>query len=120
MENILDQVEWIVEELPDGGIKYTHPNPPEPNVIESPIPDDLIDLPQEQIDYLALEAQKNLVREKRNDLLLKSDWTQGADSILSAEKKAEWAHYRQLLRDLTKNISTVDEALSIVWPDQPK
>lgn len=38
--------------------------------------------------------------EKRNNKLIASDWTQMPDSPLSAEKKAEWATYRQALRDL--------------------
>ena len=41
--------------------------------------------------------------EKRNNKLIASDWTQMPDSPLSAEKKAEWATYRQALRDLRSN-----------------
>ena len=43
------------------------------------------------------------MREERDYLLLLSDWTQVNDSPLSAEKKAEWATYRQELRDLTND-----------------
>ena len=39
-------------------------------------------------------------REKRDRLLQASDWTQMSDSPLSDTKKAEWATYRQALRDL--------------------
>lgn len=39
-------------------------------------------------------------REKRDRLLQASDWTQMPDSALSDTKKAEWATYRQALRDL--------------------
>jgi len=38
----------------------------------------------------------------RNRKLKNSDWTQANDSPLSDTKKAEWATYRQALRDLTK------------------
>lgn len=38
--------------------------------------------------------------DKRNRRLQASDWTQMPDSALSAEKKAEWATYRQALRDV--------------------
>ena len=38
--------------------------------------------------------------EKRNNKLIASDWTQMPDSPLSDSKKAEWATYRQQLRDL--------------------
>lgn len=43
------------------------------------------------------------VRENRNKILERSDWTQAADSPLSAEKKAEWVAYRQALRDITED-----------------
>ena len=39
-------------------------------------------------------------RAKRDRLLQASDWTQMPDSPLSDSKKAEWASYRQTLRDL--------------------
>ena len=39
-------------------------------------------------------------RAKRDRLLEASDWTQMPDSPLSDSKKAEWATYRQALRDL--------------------
>ena len=39
-------------------------------------------------------------RAKRDRLLEASDWTQMPDSPLSDSKKAEWATYRQELRDL--------------------
>ena len=38
------------------------------------------------------EAHKRL-RTHRDILLQECDWTQGADSPLSDEKKAEWAHF---------------------------
>ena len=40
------------------------------------------------------------VRIKRDFYLDRCDWTQGTDCQLSNEKKAEWASYRQELRDL--------------------
>jgi len=39
-------------------------------------------------------------RYTRTTLLAESDWTQIADTALTTEKKAEWATYRQALRDL--------------------
>jgi hypothetical protein len=44
-------------------------------------------------------------RIERNDLLLKSDWTQGADSPLSDEMKLAWRAYRQALRDMDFSVS---------------
>lgn len=43
----------------------------------------------------------NRIRLKRNELLKKCDWTQLTDCQLTAEKKTEWATYRQQLRDIT-------------------
>lgn len=58
------------------------------------------------------------IRSKRANLLRNSDWTQMPDSPLSAAKKAEWAAYRQALRDMpdTQVVNSVDE---IVWPVRP-
>ena len=60
----------------------------------------------------------NNIRGVRNDKMTKSDWTQLPDSPLSSEKKAEWAQYRQALRDITKqNIDPRTEG--VVWPTEP-
>ena len=56
------------------------------------------------------------LRIKRNSFLSDSDWTQLVDSPLSAEAKAEWATYRQALRDLPDN--TLDPA-NPEWPVKP-
>jgi hypothetical protein len=48
------------------------------------------------IDAKAAES----ARDVRTKLLTESDWTQMADTALTTEKKAEWATYRQALRDL--------------------
>lgn len=52
------------------------------------------------VQNTAFTIAKN--KAKRNQLLAQSDWTQGADSPLSAEVKASWATYRQALRDMTE------------------
>jgi len=44
-----------------------------------------------------MEQQEFEIRHRRNMLLLESDWTQVDDSPVN---KAEWATYRQELRDL--------------------
>ena len=59
-------------------------------------------------------AKLSDVRRARDALLVASDWTQFTDSPLSALEKAEWADYRQKLRDITtQNID------AIIWPTQP-
>jgi hypothetical protein len=56
------------------------------------------------------------VRGIRNALLSSSDWTQMPDTALSDSKKAEWANYRQALRDLPAN--TADPS-NPTWPEEP-
>lgn len=53
---------------------------------------------QEQLD----KAELSRVRTERDSLLIRSDWTQIPNNPLTAEKQAEWAEYRQKLRDITK------------------
>lgn len=54
------------------------------------------------------------MRNTRNTLLARTDWTQASDSPLSDAKKAEYATYRQALRDLTEG----DEVVQLI--DFPK
>ncbi len=56
------------------------------------------------------------MRDQRNVLLIQSDWTQVVDSSLSDSKKAEWATYRQALRDFP---STWTPAETAEFPNQP-
>lgn len=51
-----------------------------------------------------LDGKYASLRSKRDELLSKSDWTQMPDSPLDAAKKAEWAAYRQELRDLPNTV----------------
>ena len=70
---------------------------------------------QAQADADALESSWDRLRMERNALLVSSDWTQYTDSPL--DNKADWAEYRQLLRDLPA--STEDPA-DPTWPEEPK
>ena len=47
-------------------------------------------------------------RNTRNTLLAQCDWTQASDCPLSSDKKAEWAEYRQALRDITSSGEPVE------------
>ena len=62
------------------------------------------------------EQMETWLRTERNGRLTESDWTRVDDNGLSAEKKVEWATYRQELRDLPAN--TVDP-LNPTWPTKP-
>ena len=69
------------------------------------------------IDTDALHWQ---IRLDRGAKLGMSDWTQGADSPLTDEKKAEWRTYRQALRDIISNIpADLDDPEDISWPTEP-
>lgn len=62
------------------------------------------------------------LRLERNEKLAECDWTQTTDSVLSAEKKAEWATYRQQLRDMPETVAnseTFIKSSDPVWPTKP-
>ena len=59
------------------------------------------------------ERQWAALREQRNQMLAKCDWTQLTDSHLSAEKKEAWADYRQALRDLPDEVT---DPTQVEWP----
>lgn len=52
-------------------------------------------------------------RDKRNQLLAESDWTQTLDAPVD---KQAWSEYRQELRDITKNFSNFED---VIWPLKP-
>lgn len=60
------------------------------------------------------------IRARRNERLIKSDWTQFQDSPLSDNKKAEWATYRQALRDIPENYPEAISIDDIIWPTKPE
>lgn len=59
------------------------------------------------------------IRNQRLFMLQDCDWTIGADSPYSDSKKAEWATYRQALRDLPAEYSDSDNIDDVVFPTQP-
>lgn len=64
------------------------------------------------------EYRSAKLRTKRDVMLQASDWTQMPDSALTDSKKAEWATYRQALRDLPATVGTpIPE--TVTFPDKP-
>ena len=61
-----------------------------------------------------------ILRNKRNELLKQSDWTQVNDSPLSDSKKQEWATYRQSLRDLPSTNQSVNNIADVIFPSMPE
>tara|TARA_Y100000590_G_scaffold465369_1_gene637487 strand:- start:21 stop:410 length:390 start_codon:yes stop_codon:yes gene_type:complete len=64
-------------------------------------------------------AEWERIRSVRDDLLMRSDWSQGADSPLSASKKTEWATYREKLRELPEDQKSKTKFSDITWPTKP-
>lgn len=74
------------------------------------------------VDGSDAEKTADVLREVRNlrdFYLTSSDWTQMSDSPLSTAKKAEWATYRQALRDMPTSNSDVTDESEVVWPNKP-
>ena len=74
---------------------------------------------------MATREPNEYMRTNRYFKLRDSDWTQLPDSPLSDSKKAEWATYRQLLRDVPDNNTPEIEAdtgnlISVTWPTRPE
>ncbi len=66
----------------------------------------------------AVDLDLGPVRAQRNSMLSGCDWTAVVDSALTDEKKAEWATYRQALRDYpaqSDRLSTLP-----AWPTPPE
>jgi len=68
-----------------------------------------------EVSAAKIEAQWYVVRYQRNVLLAGTDWTQLTDVALTNTQTADWATYRQALRDVTLQT----DPFAIVWPNQP-
>jgi len=60
-----------------------------------------------------IEILISLIRQRRNELLKESDWTQIVDAPVD---KLVWANYRQALRDITQQS---EFPAQVQWPVQP-
>lgn len=63
-------------------------------------------------DELVAAEPMRLLREERNRRLAETDWRFSSD--LTAD--SAWADYRQALRDITKNATSLDD---VSWPSEP-
>jgi hypothetical protein len=80
-----------------------------------------VELTAEELAEMETEATNQLTflnRQKRNQLLADSDWTQMPDSALTDEVKTSWATYRTALRALPEhtNWPNLEDA---DWPVSP-
>lgn len=114
----MDISNYIQIEHDDGVLEYKHKD--HDALIASVVTPEpleyLKNMTPEQIQEMITNQKIEEIRNTRNGLLATSDWTQGADSPLSAEKKAEWTVYRQSLRDLLANLT---DPFNLVWPTKP-
>ena len=91
------------------------------NTTTAPTKDEI----QAEITRLDSIEKFTLLRRQRDILLNESDWTRLDDNGLSSDKKAEWATYRQALRDLPSTADPkLDEAYdldqsTVTWPTKP-
>ncbi|HFQ4959196.1 TPA: tail fiber assembly protein [Vibrio vulnificus] len=69
-------------------------------------------LSKEGLDLIAWSS----IRTRRDQLINETDWTQISDAPLSDDKKAEFAVYRQKLRDLPQLHKEPD---LVIWPKKP-
>lgn len=81
---------------------------------DSPIPENLKNLTQDQMDQVVADSNLQNLRNHRNSLLAETDWTQNGD--VTVELKNKYEPYRQELRDITKIYQNLDGA---VWPNPP-
>ena len=77
---------------------------------------------QAKIAELEAAEPMRLLRIKRNQLLQETDWTQNRDVTLAND--AEWAAYRQALRDLpntaTPELDEYGNLTNVTWPEKPE
>ena len=62
----------------------------------------------------ALDRALQNLRDKRNSLLSKTDWTANSDVTMSDEMK----EYRQQLRDATEGLDTVEKVQAYEFPEE--
>lgn len=71
---------------------------------------------REEKPRLTEKSKWVLIREKRNQLLAESDWTQMPDVPLDEKQREAWQQYRQALRDIPQRFKRADD---VVWPKRP-
>lgn len=108
--------EFIKIEREDDVVEYIRADIENYPTINAEPPEHFANLTSEQISEMIRNDKIRVIRDQRNALLFASDWTQTLDAPLTSEKKAEWAAYRQQLRDMMVNIEDPD---LIVFPSQP-
>jgi hypothetical protein len=68
---------------------------------------------------LAFDMAMEDLRAKRNKDLQDSDWTQLPDNTLTSEQRNAWMLFRTELRNITNELTTVDQVKNVDYPDKP-
>ena len=74
---------------------------------------------QAQFPVVEFEIAMSSLRKKRDRLLNKSDWIVTKAKETGGTISTAWKTYRQALRDITNDLTTVDEVNAVVFPDKP-
>jgi copper chaperone CopZ len=74
---------------------------------------------QAQFPIVEFDMAMEDLRSKRNKLLADTDYTVLQDSTYTDEQVAEWVVYRQSLRDITENLTTVEQVKAVEFPTKP-
>jgi hypothetical protein len=81
-------------------------------------------IPKEQIlaiiPQVELEMAMETLRAKRNKALVDSDWTILGDVPLNPAMRSAWMNYRTLLRNITDNLTNVEDVKAVTLPIPPK
>jgi len=64
----------------------------------------------------AFERSMLQLRQQRDRLLAQTDYRALSDQNMSQE----WVDYRQALRDITQDLTTVEDVRGASWPDRPE
>ena len=70
------------------------------------------DAVETKLNELNAAEPLKFLREERNRRLAETDWWASSDLTMTAEQTA----YRQALRDITEDYSSLDD---VVWPEKP-
>ena len=65
-------------------------------------------------NWETLENNLFILRQRRNSLLAKTDWTASSDVIMSDKMKT----YRQQLRDATNGLDTIEKVKAYSFPTE--
>jgi len=57
------------------------------------------------------------LRQRRDAMLKSCDWVMMSDSPIA--DKSNWETYRQALRDITENLTTVEQVQAVEFPTKP-